>query len=200
MIKEKTKIKGIIKSFQLQNSLALEDIDVFDKETGKMIKDTRVKPEIAARLREFIRTKNIKILNALKREGIVLRYTNQHNLITTRGRAVLAGLLAGDDTYTGEINYGALGTGTNPVANSDTKLQTETYRNTVSSQTFDDNIAYIDFFYTAAEVSGTFEEFGNFIDGGAGADSGRIFSHILTGGWVKTLSTSLFVSCQYTIT
>lgn len=150
-------------------------------------------------IQKYIRTGNKAILNELVKNKQVFEMYSLHNLITTRGRSVLIGLLAGDNTYTGEINYGALGTGTTPVANADTKLQTETYRNLCASQAFVDNVCYVDFFYDATEVNGTFTEFGNFIDGTSSADSGRIFSHFLTGGWVKPATQSLFVSCQYTI-
>lgn len=125
----------------------------------------------------------------------------KHNIIVTVGRAVLAERLAGGTTYSGEINYGALGTGVAPSpANGDTTLDTEAFRKLAASQTFSDNIAYVDFFYTASDTSGTFTEFGNFIDGLAGVDTGQLFSYIATGGWVKSGSESLFVSCQYTIT
>ena len=129
-------------------------------------------------------------------------------MITTRGRSVLAERLAGGTTYTGEITHGALGTGASPIpSNSSIKLDNEIYRNQAASQTFDNNIAYIDFFYDATEVPGapvTITEFGNFIDGsdwsgGTGKDTGRIWSYISTGGWVKTNTASLFVSCRYTI-
>jgi hypothetical protein len=129
----------------------------------------------------------------------------KHNIIVTRGRSVMAGLLTGDNTYTGEITQGALGDGVSPVpANSSTTLVNEVYRNAPASQTFEDNVAFIDFFYDAGEITGTFTEFGNFIDGsawagGAGKDTGRLFSLIATGGWVKGSTASLFVSCEYRI-
>lgn len=151
-------------------------------------------------IQKFIRTKDKYWLNKVMSNKQLFEMYSLHNLITTRGRSVLMGLLAGDTTYTGEINYGALGTGTTAVSNADTQLETEVYRNLTASQAFADNIAYIDFFYEASEVDGTFTEFGNFIDGTASADSGRIFSHLLTGGWVKPNTQSLFVSCQYTLT
>jgi hypothetical protein len=125
----------------------------------------------------------------------------QHNIIVTAGFNVLARLLAGDTTYSGEINYGALGTKVSPVpVLGDTTLGTEAYRKLVASQSADTNIAYIDFFYAAGDCNGTYTEFGNFIDGTAAADSGQLFSYIATGGWVKTALESLFVSCEYTLT
>ena len=123
----------------------------------------------------------------------------KHNIIVTAGRTVFARLLSGDATYSGEINYGALGSDATAVTNADTVLGTEVYRKIASSQTYDENICYVDFFYSASDTDGTYEEFGNFIDGAAGADTGQLFSHMITGSWVKTNTESLFVSCQYSI-
>lgn len=121
------------------------------------------------------------------------------NLITTVGRSVLAQRLANTTTYSGIINYGALGSSSTAVANSDTQLGTEVFRKVVASASFSTNTAFIDFFYTKADTNGTYNEFGTFIDGTGTVNSGQIFTHALTGGWVKTSSESMTVSCQYTI-
>jgi len=151
-------------------------------------------------LRTYIRTRDPQLLAALKREGIVEQHLAAHNLVTTRGRNVLARLLAGDTTYSGQINYGALGSSATAVANADTQLGTEVFRKLYASHTTDgNNIAYIDFFYAATDTNGSYAEFGTFIDGTGSANSGRIFSHILTGTWTKTSLQSMFISAQYTI-
>jgi len=121
------------------------------------------------------------------------------NLITTVGRSALAQRLAGTTTYTGTINYGALGSSSTAVANSDTQLGTEVFRKVVASASYTTNVAFIDFFYSKADTNGTYNEFGTFIDGTGTANSGQIFTHALTGGWVKSSSESMTVSCQYTI-
>jgi hypothetical protein len=155
---------------------------------------------ILDKLRQYIRTRTPALLEELKAAGIVQQHLAAHNLITTRGRAVLASLLAGDTTYSGQINYGALGSSSTAVNNSDTQLGTEVYRKLFASHTTDgNNVAYVDFFYAATDTNGTYNEFGNFIDGTASANTGRIFSHILTGGWVKSNVQSMFISCQYTL-
>lgn len=158
-----------------------------------------VSPEID-QLREYIHTGKEEILKHLQDIGVVLDYKLDHNIVVTAGRNVLARRLAGNTTYTGAINYGALGTAASPVpANSDTQLGTEVYRKLASSQTYSSNITYVDFFYASTDCNGTYTEFGNFIDGSAGANTGQLFSRIATGGWVKSAVQSLFVSCQYTI-
>ena len=151
-------------------------------------------------IRAALRYGDHSLLRRYEAEGIIERHHAAHNLIVTIGRNVLARLLTGDTTYSGQINYGALGSSSAAVNNSDTQLGTEVYRKLFASHTTDgNNIAYVDFFYAATDTNGTYNEFGNFIDGNAGANTGRLFSHILTGGWVKTNVQSMFISCQYTI-
>jgi hypothetical protein len=120
------------------------------------------------------------------------------NLITTAGRSVLAQRLANTTTYTGIINYGILGTSATAVANGDTQLGTEVFRKVVASASYTSNVAFIDFFYTKADTNGTYQEFGTAIDGTASANTGQLFTHALTGGWTKSSSESMTVSCQYT--
>jgi len=184
-IKEPIFVKGTIRVFKLAGWI-----------TEKTLVDGKNVLDI---IRQAIKTNDASLLEMLVGKRIILGAFEKNNLIATEGREVLARLLSGDTTYSGEINYGALGTSTTPPNNNDTQLGTEVFRKIAASQTFDQNVAFIDFFYTAGDTSGTYEEFGNFIDGTAGADTGQLFSHILTGGWTKTGSESLFVSCQYTI-
>ena len=149
-------------------------------------------------IRDAIRTRNWRILKALQDCGVVLEVKEAHNIIPTSGRNVLARILAGDVTYTGEVDYGALGSAASPAfTNASTQLTTEVYRSQADSQAFDDNIAYIDWFIAAGDVADqTFEEFGAFIDGTGSANSGQAWSLLKTGGWVK--SGSMFISGKYT--
>lgn len=101
------------------------------------------------------------------------------NLAPTVGRSVLAQRLAGTTTYTGTINYGAIGSSTTTPTNGDTQLGTETYRQTVSSATYVNNIAYLSVFIAAGTATGTHYEGGLFIDGTGAANSGQLFSHVL---------------------
>lgn len=122
------------------------------------------------------------------------------NLVATVGRSALAQRLAGTTTYTGTINYGALGSSATAVANGDTQLGTEVFRKVVASSSYTTNVAFIDFFYSKADTNGTYAEFGTVIDGTASANTGQLFTHALTGGWTKSSSESMTVSCQYTFT
>jgi len=140
----------------------------------------------------------------LKADDILLKFKTEHNLVATTGLNVLSRLLAGDDTYTGEINYGAVGIGASPtIALGNTELTSEQFRTTPSSQSASGAVSYIDFVYSASDFDtdsiGDITEFGNFIDGTPSVDTGQLFSDIATGGWDKNSTTSLFVSCEYTL-
>ena len=89
-----------------------------------------------------------ELIKAYEREALIetIQFTN---LVPTVGRAVLAKILVGDVTYTGEINKVALGDGTVLPANGDTVLDNETYRQDVTSVAQVNNIAYLTSFIAA---------------------------------------------------
>ncbi len=180
----------------LQNEITIKaNIDTFT--LAKWVTEASKEIEM---LREYVRTGKKSILSALKKTGALVSHTHKHNLITTAGRTVLARRIAGNTTYTGAINYGLLGTQASPSpSNGSTQLGTEVFRKLASSQTYDNNIAYVDFFYTAGDTNGTYTEFGNVIDGTGSANTGQLFSYVATGGWGKSNSQSLFFSCKYTV-
>jgi hypothetical protein len=132
-----------------------------------------------------------------------LKFVDEHkNVICNAGFNCICKILTGDTGYAGDgkINKMALGTGTGitPAA-SDTTLDTEDYRNDTASATASSNIAYLTAYFTEAECDGTYTEFGNFIDGEAGADTGSLWSHIAGLNWVKDDTVVLVVSCRYTL-
>lgn len=114
------------------------------------------------------------------------------NITTTVGRSVLAQRLGGDTTYTGIVNYTALGDDNTAAVVGDATLGNETYRKAISSGTDAANIAYLETFFTASETSGTFEEYGMFIDGTGSADTGQLFNRF-TSTVVKSLTETLNV-------
>lgn len=119
------------------------------------------------------------------------------NVTTTAGRTVLARRLSGNTTYTGIVNYTALGTDSTAATVAQVKLGTETYRKALSSGTFLANVAYLETFFTASEVSGTFQEYANFIDGTGSADSGQMFNRF-TQAVTKSLTETLNVQSVVT--
>lgn len=151
-------------------------------------------------LREYARYGNETILKMLKKSGVLLDFDVKHNLVVTEGRNVLARRLAGDVTYTGEVTDGALGNQASPsFNNTSTTLGNEIGRKAASDSAYDDNIAYVDFFFASGDIAnGTYTEWGTFIDGdGSTPGDGQAFSLLATGGWVK--SGSIYISSKYTI-
>ena len=135
---------------------------------------------------------------SLLHKGFLVRQRVVENVTATVGRAVLAQRLAAITTYTGTVNYGALGTSNTAPAVGNTQLGAETYRKALSSGTAASNIAYLENFYTSSEVSGTFEEYGFFIDGTGSANSGQLFNRFTTTT-VKSNVESLNVQSTITI-
>lgn len=120
-----------------------------------------------------------------------------HNMVVLAGRKVFAQRLAGTLTYSGTINYGALGTDATAVADGDTVLGTEVKRKQVATIVNTDDQVVLDFYFSKADTNGTYEEFGCVIDGTSSVDTGQLYNHALTGGWVKTSLEAMTVSIQF---
>ncbi|MDR6305906.1 hypothetical protein GGQ85_003632 [Nitrobacter vulgaris] len=143
-----------------------------------------------------------RVWYSLMRELALLcpvRTLEKRNIVVLSGRSVMARILLGDATYSGAINYGALGTDSTAPAASDTALGAEVARKLFARRTRTDAQVNFDFFYSQLDTDGTYEEFAMFIDGDASADSGQMFNHALTGGWAKTNTEAMTVSVQITI-
>ena len=166
-----------------QSSISLNETIFNNSLRDKMFKGIISKEEF---LKQFIfgKTKMVEV---------------KHNIIANVGFGVIARLLANDTTYSGYINYAGLGTGTTTVLDTDTKLETETFRNGQFSASFLGPKVLLTAFYDTGETEGTFKEFGNFIDGTASADSGILFSHVNIN-WTKNLIDTMTVSQEYTLT
>jgi hypothetical protein len=151
--------------------------------------DTAESSPIVAELRRQVREGNVTSQHSYSR-----------NIIPTSGRSVLARLLVGDTTYTGEINDVAIGDGVSPVfTNASTTLSNEVYRKAAASQSRDGHIVYIDAFYAQADCADqAYSEIGTFIDGdNVGPDSGEAWS-LTANSFSK--SGSLYISCRFSLT
>lgn len=188
--------KGIMEASKIYGEMLVSVYDTSSKIADRL--ERQIEALVAGPRFEGYREKYLELVSALRQSFLVREYKIT-NLITTVGRATIAQRLANDTTYTGIINYGALGSDNTAVTNADTTLGTEVFRKVVASASDSDNVAFIDFFYSKADTNGTYEEFGTFIDGTGSADTGQMFTHALTGGWVKTANESMTVSCTYTI-
>lgn len=119
------------------------------------------------------------------------------NLVPTVGKSVVAQRWSGTTTYTGIVNYVALGTGTTDPTASDTQLGTEGYRAAPSSSSFSSNVANLSLFIAAGTATGTWVEAGLFIDGTASANTGQLTSHVQTD-ITKGATNSLTIECALT--
>lgn len=121
------------------------------------------------------------------------------NLAPTAGRAVIAQRLSNITTYTGVLNYAALGDDVTAPTNGDTTLGNETYRQTVTSQNAVNNLSLQSVFIPAGTATGAHKEAGLFIDGAAGADTGQLFSHVNID-ITKSAQNSLTLDVEITMT
>jgi len=176
-----------------------EKVKVLGEITAKFYDQTTLKPwqHRLNRLIEKIRKFNPGIMRHYQLGQ--LTFTNIHkNVICNDGFNAVCRRLTNDTTYTGIINKMMLGDGVGAAAATDHKLIHEVYRNNTASGTAGGNIAYLTAYFTETECSGTYKEFGNAIDGAAGADTGMIWSHLAGLNWVKTNTIALVVDCKYT--
>lgn len=143
----------------------------------------------------------IQQMYAAMRDLTLVNQFTVHNIIPTAGRAVVAEWITGDNTHDAAngANFGSLGTSNTAPANGDTTLTTETYRKATSSANTSSNVAFLSNFYTATEVTGTFEEAGWHIDGTGAADSGELLSHFLSGTIIKANTETLTIESSLTI-
>lgn len=129
----------------------------------------------------------------------------QDNLImqgSATGLDLIIQRLISTNTYSLNINYGAIGTGSTTPAVTDTQLTTETARTTVAlAQEAGYNEAILQFFFPDTSLSNTtYREFGTFIDGTASANSGQIFNHALfTTPYVKVTGTDTTIEVDITL-
>lgn len=141
-----------------------------------------------------------QMIGELERVAKIREYRDE-NLICVNGRSAVAGRLANITTYTGIINYGAVGTSTTDPDVADPQLGTEIARTTVATSAQTTYTAYVNFLFTMASFSGTATEFATFIDGTGSANSGRIWTHVEpVSSWSKSSSEALVVACTYPLT
>ncbi len=160
------------------------------------------KTEEDKKLIDLLRNKMIKP-DDKRLQRILVQKTIQKNIVTTAGLTAITKGLSDNLTSLSQlkINYTAVGTGTTTPAASDTTLATETYRNTVNSLNYADNVFFASMFINYTEDSGTYYEAGLFINGTSATDSGTLFDRVLLNspsGVSKTTSQVLTISFQIT--
>jgi len=96
--------------------------------------------------------------------------------------------LVGNNTYSLNILYGEIGTGTTTPALGDTALTTPTNRAAVGfQQDYGSTDAIFQFFFSDSQLANqTYNEFGTFVDGSTTIGSGQLFNHaLLSPGYAK---------------
>lgn len=130
--------------------------------------------------------------------GELKDYQEIDNLVCNIGKNMIAARLNGETvTTTGIINYLAVGTGANIPSASDTQLQTEIARTTVSTNSRTNNVATITFFFGSGSANGALREAAAFMDGTGTANSGNIFDRVnlnVTKTSADTLTITLIVT------
>jgi len=144
-------------------------------------------------------TGKLKITIRDAESGEIKRIYNYDNVICTVGKTLIANNLT-DATPDNapRINYVALGSNAAVPSSADTQLGTETYRNSVASETNALNVAYVTGFFTATETSGTYLEAGLFSNGTGAANSGILVSHVAVSV-TKAITETLTIDWTITI-
>ena len=121
---------------------------------------------------------------------------------TNTGIDIILDHLIGDATYSLNLNYADIGTGSNAPALTDTQLQTPSARAGRVTASVTGATATLRFFFTDAALSNTtYREFATFSDGTSTISTGRIFNRILfTSPYVKTAGVDTTIEVTFTIT
>ena len=142
-------------------------------------------------------------------DGILERSTvgkaETTNLIMTAanlGRDLIVQRLLGINTYSLNITYGEIGTGTTTPTSTDSALSIPVARAAASSGVLSDigyNTAQIQFFYPDSSLTNSvFSEFGTFVDGSGTIGSGQMFNHALfASAYTKSAGTDITVQIQF---
>lgn len=132
---------------------------------------------------------------ALGNNIVVLGSNTGKNLIIQR--------LASQNTYSLNITYGEIGTGSTAVAASDTVLTTPSVRvaTTLSTVGTGLNIVSLQFFFPDSGLANaTYYEFGTFVDGSATIGTGQMFNHILfSTPYTKNASEDTTIQVDFTV-
>lgn len=122
--------------------------------------------------------------NSITKEVIsVSEWSNNRIMLgTDTGKDLILDRLNSTNTYSLNINYADIGTGTNAPADGNTTLQTAVSRAIKANGTISTNILSLYFFWASADLAnGTYTEFGTFVDGTATISTGKIFNRVLFG-------------------
>ena len=120
---------------------------------------------------------------------------------TNHGKDLVLRRLIGDNSYSLNIQYAELGTGSTTPTVADTTLTTPIARAAYSLRTITSNVASFQFFFPDGSLANnTYNEFGVFVDGSLTLSSGQMFNHALfTSPYVKASGKDTTVQLDITI-
>ena len=114
-----------------------------------------------------------------KKVGEIISVNSYSNVFCNAGKYTILERMGGTDAKTGIITYLALGSGTTTPANTDTKLETETYRHPTTTGNRTELVVCISTFIPTDEANDTHKEMGLFGDDASDtADSGTLYTHV----------------------
>jgi hypothetical protein len=159
-----------------------------------------------ARVTKLREQGRIKTANALLEQGRVASVTS--NLImqaTNVGKDLIIQRLIGVNTYSLNLAWGEIGTGSTTPAITDVALTTPVARTAMAagiSVDIGNNQAQIQYFFPdAALTNSTYTEFGTFVDGSATLSTGQLFNHALFAApYTKAAGTDITVQVTITLT
>jgi hypothetical protein len=157
---------------------------------------------IQADAKERVAAHGSWLITVRDERGEVVHQERRNNMVVKSGLACVAAALGNDLTsLTGvQLNYQELGTGTTAPAFANTGLETPdaSTRKLLNSSSHADNVVYVTAFWAAGEATGTWEEFGLFINGTATSNSGSLFNRLLLGAVEVGATNSLSVDGEVT--
>lgn len=148
----------------------------------------------------------LRMAHQTMRDGYLATPVVQKNLVMQSpnyGKDIIIQRLVGINTYTLNILFGEIGTGTATPTVTDTALTTPTNRAAVAfQQDFGTTDAVLQFFFPDSVLANTtYTEFGTFIDGSGTIGSGQLFNHALFAtAYTKTAGTDVTVEVDFAIT
>ena len=118
------------------------------------------------------------------------------------GLDIIIQRLVGMNTYSLNITFGEIGTGSTTPTLSDTALTTPTNRAAVGfQQDYGSTDAILQFFFSDSQLANeTYAEFGTFVDGTTTIGSGQLFNHALfSTPYEKTAGTDVTVQVDFSL-
>lgn len=138
------------------------------------------------------------ILTLKDLEGNVVQTQESKNLVVTVGKEVFARLLMNDQTYSGFVNYVAVGTDGASPAVGDTQLGAEIDRSELEDSNRVGTQTTLEYVFSATQAIGDLKEIGAFIDATDTPNSGIMFDSANID-IIKTPLNSLVVQLVITV-